>query len=58
MCDKCTELANCMAIALNQSNQTFTEWLQRITLNEEFEPDELMIYCLSLFLLVYLNKPI
>ena len=50
MCDKCTELANCMAIALNQSNQTFTEWLQHITLNEEFLPDELMIYCLSRFL--------
>ena len=53
MCDKCMELANCMAIALNQSNQTFTEWLQRITLNDEFVPDELMIYCLSWFLNVH-----
>ena len=53
MCDKCTELANCMAIALNQSNQTFTKWLQHITLNEEFVPDELMIYCLSRFLNVH-----
>ena len=25
MCDKRTELSNCMAIALNQSKQTFTE---------------------------------
>ena len=53
MCDKCTELANCMAIALNQSNQTFTEWLQCITLNEEFVPDELTIYCLSQFLSIH-----
>ena len=53
MCDKRTKLANCMAIALNQSNQTFTEWLQRITLNDEFVPDELMIYCLSRFLNVH-----
>ena len=53
MCDKCTELANCMAIALNQSNQTFTEWLQRITLNDEFVPDELTIHCLSRFLNVH-----
>ena len=53
MCDKCTELSNCMAIALNQSKRTFTEWLQHITLNEEFIPDELMIYCLSRFLNVH-----
>ena len=49
MCDKCTELANCMSIALNQSKQTFTEWLQCITLKEDFVPDELTIYCLSRF---------
>ena len=53
MCDKCTELGNCMAIALNQSNQTFPEWLQRITLNEKFVPDELTIYCLSRFLNIH-----
>ena len=53
MCDKHTELANCMTIALNQSNQTFTDWLQRITLNEEFVPDELTIYCLSQFLNIH-----
>ena len=29
MCDKCTELGNCMAIALNQSKLSFTEWLQK-----------------------------
>ena len=50
MCDKCTELSNCMAIALNQSKQTFTKLLQCITLNEEFIPDELTIYCLPRFL--------
>ena len=53
MCDKRMELSNCMAIALNQSKQTFTEWLQRITLNEEFVPDELTIYCLSRFLNIH-----
>ena len=53
MCDKRTELSNCRAIALNQSKQTFTEWLQRITLNEDFIPDELTIYCLSRFLNVH-----
>ena len=53
MCDKCTELSNYMAIALNQSKQTFTEWLQRITLNNNFVPDELTIYCLSRFLKVH-----
>ena len=42
-----------MAIALNQSNQTFTEWLQRITLKDDFVPDELTIYCLSCFLNVH-----
>ena len=29
MCDKRTELANCMAIALNQRKLSFTEWLQK-----------------------------
>ena len=53
MCDKRTELSNCMAIALNQSKQTFTEWLQRITLNKDFIPDELTIYCLCQFLNVH-----
>ena len=53
MCDKRTELSNCMAIALNQSKQTFTRWLQCITLNEEFIPDKLTIYCLSWFLNVH-----
>ena len=50
MCDKHTELSNCMAIALNQSKQSFTEWLQHITMNEDYVPDELTIYCLSRFL--------
>ena len=49
MCDKRTELANCMSITLNQSKQTFTEWLQCITLQDDFVPDELTIYCLSQF---------
>ena len=53
MCDKCTELGNCMAIALNQSKLSFTEWLQKITMNELFIPDDLMIYCLSRFLNVH-----
>ena len=53
MCDKCTELANCMAIALNQSNQTFTKWLQGITLKDDFVPDELTIYCLFHFLNIH-----
>ena len=50
MCDK---LTNCMAIALNQSKQTFAEWLQRITLKDDFVPDELTIYCLSHFLNIH-----
>ena len=54
MCDKRTELGNCMAIALNQSKLSFTEWLQKITLNELFIPDHLTIYCLSRFLNVYM----
>ena len=53
MCDKRTELANCMAIDLNQSNQTFTKWLQHITLKDDFVPDELVIYCLSRFLNIH-----
>ena len=53
MCDKRTELGNCMAIALNQSKLSFTEWLQKITLNELFIPDDLTIYCLSRFLNVH-----
>ena len=60
MCDKRTELTNCMAIALNQSKQTFTKWLQCITLKEDFVPDELTIFCLSSFLnihtLVYISN--
>ena len=59
MCDNGTELSNCMSIALNQSKQSFTKWLQRITLNDDFIPDELTIYCLSQFLnihtLVYIS---
>ena len=42
-----------MAIALNQSKQTFTKWLQCITLNEDFIHDELTIYCLSWFLNIH-----
>ena len=53
MCDKRAELGNCMAIALNQSKLTFAEWLQKITMNELFIPDDLTIYCLSHFLNVH-----
>ena len=53
MCDKLTELGNCMAIALNQSKLNFAEWLQKITMNKHFIPDDLMIYCLSHFLNVH-----
>ena len=53
MCDKQTELANCMAIAPNQSKLSFAEWLQKITLNENFVPDDLTIYCLLQFLNVH-----
>ena len=53
MCDKRTELGNCMAIALNQSKLNFAEWLQKITMNELFIPDDLTIYCLSRFLNVH-----
>ena len=51
MCDNRTDLANCMAIALNQSKKTFAEWLQCITLKDV--PDELTIYCLSHFLNIH-----
>ena len=53
MCDKRTELGNCMAIALNQSKLSFTQWLQKITLDEAFIPDDLTIYCLSRFLNIH-----
>ena len=53
MCDKRTELTNCMAIALNQSKQTFAKSLQCITLKDDFVPDELTIYCLSCFLNIH-----
>ena len=53
ICDKRMELANCMAIALNQSKQSFAEWLHCITLKDDFIPDELTIYCLYWFL----NRP-
>ena len=53
MCDKRTELGNCMAIALNQSKLTFAEWLQKITMNELFIRDDLTIYCLSRLLNVH-----
>ena len=58
MCDKRTELSNCMAIALNQSKQTFTEWLQCITLNEEvnqFKYDDDKLYKKSDIRLVYIG---
>ena len=53
ICDKRTELTNCMAIALNQSKQSFVEWLQSITLKDDFIPDELTIHCLSCFLNIH-----
>ena len=53
MCDKHTELTNCMAIALNQSKQTFAEWLQCVMLKDDFVPDGLTIYCLSHFLNIH-----
>ena len=42
-----------MAIALNQRKLSFAKWLQKITLNELFIPDDLTIYCLSRFLNVH-----
>ena len=47
VCDNRVDLANCMSIALNQSKQTLTEWLQKITMNDDFVPDELTLYCLA-----------
>ena len=59
ICDNRVDLANCMSIALNQSKQTLTGWLQQITMNDEFVPDELTLYCLAHFTghhaLVYTN---
>ena len=49
MCDKHTKLANCMSIALNQSKQTFAQWLQCITHKDDFVLKEHTIYCLSRF---------
>ena len=47
VCDNRVDLANCMSIALNQSKQTLTEWLRKITMNDDFIPDELTLYCLA-----------
>ena len=59
ICDNCMDLANSMSIALNQSNQSLTEWLQKLTMNDDFVPDELTLYCLAHFTghhaLVYTN---
>ena len=59
ICDNHVDLANCMSIALNQSNQSLTAWLQKITMNDDFVPDELTLYCLARFTghhtLVYTN---
>ena len=59
ICDNRVDLANCMSIALNQSKQSLTGWLQQITMNDEFIPDELTLYCLARFTghhaLVYTN---
>ena len=59
ICDNRVDLANCMSITLNQSKQTLTGWLQQITMNDEFVPDELTLYCLARFtghhVLVYTN---
>ena len=43
-----------MAIALTQSKLSFVEWLQKVTLNKKFVPDDLTIYCLSRFLNVHI----
>ena len=59
ICDNRVDLANCMSIALNQSKQSLTGWLQQITMNDDFVPDELTLYCLTRFTghhaLVYTN---
>ena len=41
ICDKQMVMTN-----LNQSKQSFAEWLHCITLNDDFMPSELTIYCL------------
>ena len=59
ICDNRVDLANCMSIALNQSKQSLTGWLQNLTMNDDFVPDELTLYCLARFTghhaLVYTN---
>ena len=59
ICDNRVDLANCMSIALNQSKQSLTKWLQKITMNDDFVPDELTLYCLARFTghhaLIYTN---
>ena len=59
ICDNRVDLANCMSIALNQSKQSLTGWLQQIKMNDEFVLDELTLYCLARFTghhaLVYTN---
>ena len=59
VCDNRVDHANCMSIALNQSKQSLTEWLRKITMNDDFVPDELTLYCLARFTghhaLVYTN---
>ena len=59
ICDNHVDLANCMSITLNQSKQSLTGWLQQITMNDNFIPDELTLLCLALFTghhaLVYTN---
>ena len=59
ICDNHVDLANCMSITLNQSKQSLTGWLQQITMNDDFVPDELTLYCLARFIghhaLVYTN---
>ena len=59
ICDNRVDLANCMSIALNQSNQSLTDWLKKLTMNDDFVPDELTLYCLARFTghhaLVYTN---
>ena len=47
MCNNRAELANCMAIALNQSKQSLPQWMQKVTLHDDFVLEELTVYCLS-----------
>ena len=60
ICDNRVDLANCMSIALNQSKQSLTKWLQKLTINDDSVPDELTLYCLARFTghhaLVYTNN--